>query len=113
MPEAAPAQAGDTNRPGERDIDRARRLFQRGIEYEQKQSWDKALEMMQQVALVKLTPQVQYHMALCEENLGNLDTALNGYKSALSRADAVGASFKRELEQKVRALEARIRGGAP
>src|SRR5688572_20277012 len=57
-----------------------------------------------------MTPQVRYHIALCEENLGKLVAALGGYELALADAESVGdgVSFKQEVEASVNDLRARI-----
>ena len=101
---AIPAQgrAADTT---EDDINRARRLFQRAVEYEQAKQWGKALELFREVGSVKLTPQVRYHIAWCEENLGKLVAALGGYELALAQADQVGEAFIQEVQEKVDRLK--------
>jgi hypothetical protein len=55
-----------------------------------------------------MTPQVRFHIAVCEENLGRLVAAIGGYELALSDADKVGPDFKGEVEEKVTKLRARI-----
>jgi tetratricopeptide (TPR) repeat protein len=105
VPAASLAQAAE---PTEEDISRARRLFMRGIEYEQARNWGKALELYREVGQVKLTPQVRYHIATCEENLGKLVAALGGYELALADADQVGEAFKQDVTQQIEQLRARI-----
>jgi hypothetical protein len=99
-----PAQAQTT--PD--DIMRARQLFQRAIELEQAQDWGKALDIFRAVGAIKLTPQVRFHIATCEENLGKLLSALGGYKLAFAEGDTVGEQFKSEVQAKITALEAVI-----
>ena len=57
-----------------------------------------------------MTPQVRYHIALCEEALGKLVAALGGYELALADAESVGdgVGFKQEVEASVNELRARI-----
>ena len=55
-----------------------------------------------------MTPQVRFHIAVCEENLGRLVAALGGYELALADADKVGSDFKGEVEENVTKLRARI-----
>jgi hypothetical protein len=98
----AQATAGQTT---EDDINRARRLFQRAVEYEQAKQWGKALELFREVGAVKLTPQVRFHIAWCEENLGKLVAALGGYELALAQADQVGQAFIEEVQEKVDRLK--------
>ncbi len=97
-----PAGAAETT---EDDINRARRLFQRAVEYEQAKQWGKALELFREVGAVKLTPQVRFHIAWCEENLGRLVAALGGYELALAQADQVGEAFIQEVKEKVDRLQ--------
>jgi hypothetical protein len=92
------------------ELSEARAAFQRGIELEQAKNWPGALKAFRQVGLVKMTPQVRYHIALCEEQLGKLVAALGGYELALADAESVGdgVSFKQEVEASVGDLRARI-----
>lgn len=91
-----------------KELSRARAQFQRGIELEQAGNWAGALELFRQVGEFKMTPQVRFHIALCEENLGKLVAAMGGYALALADADEVGVSFKAEVEQRIEDLKARI-----
>ena len=86
----------------------ARAQFQRGIELEQAGNYTTALEQFRDVGQVRMTPQVRFHIATCEEKLGRLVTALGGYQLAFADADKVGADFKTEVEAAVRRLEASI-----
>jgi hypothetical protein len=87
----------------------ARQLFMRAVEYEQARNWSKALELFREVGQYRLTPQVRYHIALCEENLGKLVAALGGYQLALNEADKVDApDFRTEIEGRIANLLVRI-----
>ena len=86
----------------------ARAQFQRGIELEQAGNYTTALEQFRDVGQVRMTPQVRFHIATCEEKLGRLVTALGGYQLAFADADKVGADFKTEVEAAVTRLEASI-----
>jgi hypothetical protein len=68
-------------------IDRARAQFHQGLALETAGDWAGALALFQQVALVKLTPQVRFHIGLCEEHLGQLAAALGDYELAAHEAD--------------------------
>lgn len=92
----------------QQELSEARAQFQRGIELEQAKNWAGALKAFRLVGQVKMTPQVRYHIALCEENLGKLVAALGGYELALADAESVGESFKEEVEASVNELRARI-----
>lgn len=90
------------------DLSRARAKFQQGIELEQAGNWAAALKLFREVGQVRLTPQVRYHIALCEEQLGRLVAALGGFELALEQADEVGEDFREEVSKSVDELRARI-----
>ena len=84
------ALAGDA--ASDAQLRAARDLFVAAERDEDEQRWSDALEKLQRVALVKLTPGVRYHTALCEEHLGHLVAALSDYKAAASEARTENAS---------------------
>jgi len=94
--------------PTPSELKKARSQFQRGIELEQASNWSEALQQFREVGAVRMTPQVRFHIAYCEEGLGRLVTALGGYELAQGEADQVGADFKGEVETAVTSLRARI-----
>lgn len=96
-------------RPSRKELSRARAKFQQGTELEQAGDWSTALTRFRDVGQVKMTPQVRYHIALCEEHIGQLAVALGGYKLALRGADEVRAkSFKTTVQKHIDNLQARI-----
>src|SRR4051812_24475303 len=90
------------------ELSKARAQFQRAIELEQAGNYTTALETFRGVGEVRMTPQVRFHIATCEEKLGRLVTALGGYQLAFADADSVGEDFKAEVEGAVTRLEGRI-----
>jgi hypothetical protein len=90
------------------ELSKARAQFQRAIELEQAGNYTTALETFRDVGQVRMTPQVRFHIATCEEKLGRLVTALGGYQLAFADADSVGEDFKSEVERAVTRLEASI-----
>jgi len=92
-----------------KELSKARALFQRAIELEQAGNYTQALEQFRDVGQVRMTPQVRFHIASCEEKLGRLVTALGGYELALADADNVGEDFKNEVDSAV----TRLRAGIP
>ncbi|MFO7181809.1 MAG: PEGA domain-containing protein [Pseudomonadota bacterium] len=92
----------------EQTLARARAHFQRGIELEQAGNWAEALRAFREVGQVRMTPQVRFHIALCEEQLGRLVAALGGYELALADADSVGPDFRAEVTDRIEKLRARI-----
>lgn len=90
------------------ELKQARAQFQQATELERAGNWTAALQAFREVGQVRMTPQVRFHIAVCEENLGRLVAAIGGYELALSDADKVGPDFKGEVEEKVTKLRARI-----
>jgi hypothetical protein len=84
---AAPAFGGPEAKPSPSAIDRARSQFHQGLALETAGDWAGALAIFQQVAYVKLTPQVRFHVGLCEEHLGQLAAALGDYELAAHEAE--------------------------
>src|SRR6188768_1865676 len=100
---ARPAAAQD-----KKELSKARVQFQRAIELEQAGNYSTALEQFRDVGQVRMTPQVRFHIATCEEKLGRLVTALGGYQLAFADADGVGEDFKAEVTVAVTRLQANI-----
>lgn len=98
-----PALAQDAS-----ELKRARAQFQQATELEQAGNWTAALQAFREVGQVRMTPQVRFHIAVCEEKLGRLVAALGGYELALADADKVNSDFKGEVEANVTNLRARI-----
>lgn len=84
---AAPARA----QPTELDLRAARQLFVEAERDEAAQRWSEALEKLQRVSQVKFTAGVHFHVALCQEHLGKLAAALDGYTIAENQARAENA----------------------
>ncbi len=85
---SAPRAMAQTND----ELTAARQTFIEGKELEKKGKWTEALEKFQKVAAVKMTPQVRFHVALCEENLGKLVSAARGFELAAEEAKLAGSS---------------------
>jgi PEGA domain len=100
---ALPAHAQDAD-----ELKKARAQFQQATELEQAGNWTAALQTFREVGQVRMTPQVRFHIAVCEENLGRLVAALGGYELALADADKVNPDFKGEVEANITKLRARI-----
>jgi hypothetical protein len=93
------------------DLDRARTLFREGVALSAAQDWSGALAKFKQVAQVKMTPQVAFNIAECEEHLGRLLSALGNYRLAQSEAAAPNSNagdVAKQVEARVSALEGRI-----
>lgn len=90
------------------ELSDARALFQKAIELEQAENWTQALKAFREVGQVRMTPQVRYHIAVCEENLGQLAAALGGYEIALSQGEGLPPAFLAEVSASIEDLNARI-----
>jgi len=84
---ASSARAG----PGDLDVRAARQLFADAEKDEDGGRWAEALVKLRRVSQVKLTAGIHYHVALCEEHLGQLAAALDEYTSAEGQARAENA----------------------
>ncbi len=99
------AQEGELSRA---ELSQARAKFQQGIELEHAGNWAGALSVFREVGQVRMTPQVRYHIATCEEKLGKLVVALGGYELALSDAEGMQPEFIAEVEAAIAQLKGRI-----
>jgi hypothetical protein len=71
--------------PGQ--VQAARELFAAASQDEGASRWTDALDKLRRVAQVKLTAGVRYHIAFCEEKLGQIASALAHYTEARDAAD--------------------------
>ena len=72
-------------------LTKAREQFRQAISLEAGGDWTGALTLLRDVASVKMTPQVRYNIALCEEHLGQLVSALGDYEMAAADAQEANA----------------------
>lgn len=101
-PRAASAQTSQ-------DLARAREEFGEGLALQTAGDCAGALQKFQDVARVKMTPHVQFNIALCEERLGHLVAALGHYELALSDAEAAHVDeVANPARQNSQSLEPRI-----
>jgi hypothetical protein len=89
----------------DQDLARARELYNQGVTQEAAGDWAGALATFQNVAKLKMTPQVRFHIARCKEKLGRLNEALGGYRLAEHEATALGDKGAELLEEVQRARE--------
>jgi hypothetical protein len=88
---------------------KARQQFQQALALETAGDWSGASILFQQVAQVRLTPQVRFHIALCEEHLGKLAAALGHYQIAADEAQEAQASeVAAQVASRTEGLKARI-----
>ncbi len=84
---ASSAHAG----PADVEVRVARQLFADAEKDEDGGRWNDALVKLRRVAQVKLTAGIHYHIALCEEHVGHLATALDEYTSSEVQARSENA----------------------
>jgi tetratricopeptide (TPR) repeat protein len=90
-------------------LTQAREGYRAGLALEAAGNWSAALAKFQEVAAVKITPQVRFHIALCQDRLGKWTEALGGYRIAVSEARAARANqVVQEAERALQKLESRI-----
>lgn len=96
--------------PSEQEIAKAREQFRQGVQLEAAGDWAGALAKFEAVARVKMTPQVRFHIARCQHNLGKLLEALGGYRLAAHEAsqDPNGAETVAEARKGIEEVEAMI-----
>jgi len=98
------ASAGDPD-----PVAHAREEFRRGLSLEAAGKYEEALEVYKAVALVKSTPQVRYHIAFCQETIGDWVDAVGSYRLALADAnDAKVKDVAKESEAAIAKLEPKI-----
>ncbi|RYE85627.1 MAG: hypothetical protein EOO75_16770, partial [Myxococcales bacterium] len=86
---------------------RARTAFQEGIKLEEGGSYPEALARFREVAAVKKTPQVLFHIAVCLEHTGALADALDTYRQASQLAASASAEVKRPIDEALASLDRR------
>lgn len=101
LPQTARAQSQD-------DLERARQQFRQGLSLEAAGDWAAALAKFVEVGKVRLTPQVRFHSARCNEQLGRLNEALGEYRLAEYEAGQQGLREQAEISQARQALETRV-----
>ena len=93
------------------DLAKARTLFREAVALSAANNWSGALTKFKAVAQVKMTAQVAFNIAECEEHLGKLLSALGNYRLAASEAAAPkanAADVAKQVDARISALEARI-----
>jgi hypothetical protein len=109
MPVPLALAAPSSEAPSPAALSKARALFQQALALETAGDWSGASNLFQQVAAVRLTPQVRFHLALCEEHLGNLAAALGDYQIAAEEARKVPVpEVVEQATARVEVLKARI-----
>ncbi len=73
--------------PTSAELALARELFAQGVKLEEAHDWTGALAKFRQIAAVKQTPAVHFHLGLCLQNTGKLGSAYVEFQRAEVGAD--------------------------
>ena len=91
------------------ELDKARAMFLEGVSLAAANNCAAALSKYQAVAKVKVTAQVAYNIAECEERLGKLVSSLGSYRLAASLVtDGKPKEVSSNVGDRIKSLEARI-----
>ena len=91
------------------EIKRAHVLFNEGIALSAAKNWSGALAKFKEVAQVKMTAQVAFNIAECEEQLGKLLSALGNYRLASNESrDGKAKDVAAQVDSRITALQERI-----
>jgi tetratricopeptide (TPR) repeat protein len=90
------------------ELDRGRVLYREGLSLEAASDWAGALKKFEQVARIRLTPQVRFHIARCKEYLGRWTEALGDYRLAEYDASQIHAEELPQISEARQLLERRI-----
>jgi hypothetical protein len=90
----------------------ARDLFGKAEKDEEAKDWSAALEKLRRAIAIKSTAGLRFHIAVCEENLGQLVDALHDYEAAeeLAKADKTdkGKQVLAVIAEPLLAIRARV-----
>jgi hypothetical protein len=87
---ALASRTGHAGEPTRADLATARALFSRAERDEEAGRWADALDKLRRTGSIKMTPGIRFHVALCEEKLGQLAAALADYAAAEDSAREEG-----------------------
>jgi hypothetical protein len=105
----APSVWAQKGAPSKKDLEAAKKAFFEGLDFEEKKDWKNALDRFEQVAKVRMTPQVRFHLALCKENLNMLIEAVHDFELAESDAKAEKvAEVMKEAPEHAAAIKPKI-----
>lgn len=92
------------------DTTKIRAIFQDGLQLEAGGNYAGALAKFQEVAAMKRTPNVFFHIALCQEKLGRLVAAVGGYKITVLEGgnDPKSAMAVQAAQEALATLEKRV-----
>ncbi len=98
--------------PTQADLQMAKDLFGKAEKDEEAKDWSAALEKLRRAYAIKSTAGLRFHIAVCEENLGQLVDALHDYEAAedLAKADKTdkGKQVLTVIAEPLLAIRARV-----
>lgn len=106
---AAPAIA----EPSKTDIAAAKKLFAEAEADEADERWGAAVEKLRRVLLIKDASGVRFHLAHCEERLGQLVAALGDYRRAAELAEMMPPGERETLRDRAVARVAELEQRVP
>ena len=82
-------------------VETARTAFKEGLAAEKEGDYVKALARFEVTASIKFTPQVRFHLALCQEKLNQWVAALENYELAAQEADDLNVGEVKDAAPKL------------
>jgi len=91
-------------------VEAARKKFEKAVDLEKAGDFKGALAVLREVAAVKATPEVHFHLGVCLEKLGRLVEARAEYVEARTKAETKddGVVLTQKANDRVADLDARI-----
>lgn len=101
--------AGTSHAQSQAELREARTTFQAGLALEAAGDWKGALVKFREVAGIKTTPQVLFHIGRCLEHLGRWNESVGTYRMAVDQAtQAKAKDVLQQADEARKSLEARI-----
>lgn len=104
----SPSRAWADGGPSPAELNEARERFAEARKLEEGGQFQAALGLFQQVAKVKMTPQVRFHIALCLMHTGKPVEALADFRTAIQEAGSSSPNVVTEARQHVASLEKQV-----
>lgn len=99
--------------PSKTDIAAAKKLFSEAEADEADERWGAAVEKLRRVLLIKDASGVRFHLAHCEERLGQLVAALGDYRRAAELAEMMPPGEREALRERAVARVAELEQRVP
>jgi hypothetical protein len=103
-----PVHARAAEAPTAAELNEARERFAEARKLEEAGQFPAALALFQQVAKVKMTPQVRFHIALCLMHTDKPVDALTNFRTAIQEAGSSSPNVVNEAKQHIATLEKQV-----